>query len=55
VLGDSNCFEYFQIHSKFARSKSALLELKFFKIKCGFKERNNFPYRNFFKFELDFE
>jgi hypothetical protein len=58
VSGNSNRFEYFQIHSKFHLSKLGLPELKIFEIKYGFEgfeERNNFLYRNFFKFEVDFE
>jgi hypothetical protein len=58
VSGNSNRFEYFQIHSKFHLSKLGLPKLKIFEIKYafeGFEERNNFLYRNFFKFEVDFE
>jgi hypothetical protein len=39
-------------------SKSDLPRLKKFQVKCGFEVfqiRNNFPYRNFFRFEADFE
>jgi hypothetical protein len=39
-------------------SKTGLLGLKMFRIKYGcerFEVRNNFPYRNFLRFEMDFK
>jgi hypothetical protein len=47
----------FQIHSNFDRSKQDFPELKNFEIKYRFEgfERNTFPYRNLFKFEMDFK
>jgi hypothetical protein len=47
-----------QIYSNLIRSKSDLSELEQFEIKYdfeGFDERNNFPYRNFLRFTMDFE
>jgi hypothetical protein len=52
---DSNCI---QIHSHFDRSKKDIFELENFELKysCeGFEERNNFLYKNFFRFEMGFE
>jgi hypothetical protein len=45
-----------QILSNFDRSKKDFTELKNFEIKYGcdgFKERNNFIHRNFFRFVMD--
>jgi hypothetical protein len=47
-----------QVLSCFDRSKKDLTELEKFKIKyscVGFEEMNNFLYRNFFRFEMDFK
>jgi hypothetical protein len=55
---DLNDFNLIQTHSNFTRSKQDLPELDKFEIKYGFEgfvERKNFPYRNFFIFEMDFE
>jgi hypothetical protein len=54
----SNNFKLFLTHSNLIRSKHDLLELKNFEIKYGFEgfnENNNFPYRNFLRFEINFE
>jgi hypothetical protein len=48
---------YLQILSKFDHSKKDLPGPKFLKIKYGcegLEERNNFLYRNIFRFEMDF-
>jgi hypothetical protein len=42
----------------FDQSKNNLPALFFFEIKYsreGFEERRNYPYRNFLRFEMDFE
>jgi SLT domain-containing protein len=47
-----------QTHSNLIGFKKNLPKLKKFKIKYGFKEfdeRNSFPYRNFSRFEIEFE
>jgi hypothetical protein len=47
-----------QIHSNWVQCKTSLPEPEKFEIKYGFKVfeiRNNFPYRNFSTFEMDFE
>jgi hypothetical protein len=47
-----------QILSNFDQFKKDLSELKKFEIKYGcegFEERNNFIYRNFSRFEMDFK
>jgi hypothetical protein len=51
-------FKWIQICPDFNRSKRCLPLLERFQIKYGWKEleiRNNFPYRNFSRFELTFE
>jgi hypothetical protein len=48
----------FQIPSNFPRSKQDLLDLQKIEIKYGWREfeiRNNFPYKGFLIFEMDFE
>jgi hypothetical protein len=35
--------------------KRCLPSFEQFQIKCGFEERNNFPYRGFLRVEVDFE
>jgi hypothetical protein len=48
----------FQIYSNLIRSKQDLSQLRKFEIKYGwklFKIRNIFPYKNFLRFEKDFE
>jgi hypothetical protein len=53
-----NYLKQFQINSNLFCSKHDLHELKFFEIKYGFEgfdRRNNFPYRKFSRFKVDFE
>jgi hypothetical protein len=48
----------FKFATNFDRSKRCLPVLKNIQIKFGLKEiqiRNNFPYRNFSRFEIEFE
>jgi hypothetical protein len=52
------CSNLFQIISNLIHSKKDLPKLKKFEIKYEFEvfvERNNFLYRNFFRFEMSFE
>jgi hypothetical protein len=54
----SNKFEFKSTRSNLFQSKQDLPELEKFEIKYsfeGFDERNNFTYRNFRRFEVDFE
>jgi hypothetical protein len=47
-----------QILPNIDQAKKNLFVIQQFEIKYGFKdfdERNNFPYRNFFRFEMDFK
>jgi hypothetical protein len=55
---NSNLKQIFQIYSNLIRSKQDLSQLRKFEIKHGwklFKIRNIFPYKNFLRFEKDFE
>jgi hypothetical protein len=54
---NSNLKLIFQIYSNLIRSQQDLPELENFEIKYGWKEfeiRNNFPCRNFLRFQMDF-
>jgi hypothetical protein len=58
IQTDSKDFKLIQTHSNFILSEQDLSELEEFEGKYGFegfKERNNFLYRIFFIFEVDFE
>jgi hypothetical protein len=55
---NSNLKLIFQIYSNLIRSQQDLPGLENFEIKYSWKEfeiRNNFPYRNFVRFLMDFE